>query len=116
VNARRLCAALGFVLAGGVSFADTPPLPKAHVVVMEELRFRPASLTVQRGDRVTWVNRDLFPHTATADGHAFDSKDIAPNASWTLVVREAGTFAYACAFHPMMKGILTVQDARHDEH
>jgi putative membrane protein len=78
-------------------------------VSMEGLQFSPASLTVQQGDRVTWVNRDLFPHTATADGHAFDSKNIAPNASWTLIAHKAGTFSYACAFHPTMKGILTVR-------
>ena len=80
-----------------------------HLVTMEGLQFSPAALTVQRGERVTWVNHDLVPHTATAASHAFDSQNIPPNASWTLVPRKAGTFSYACAFHPTMKGILTVR-------
>ncbi|WP_235024513.1 cupredoxin domain-containing protein [Caballeronia arvi] len=79
------------------------------VVVIEQMRFEPPALTIARGDRVVWVNKDLFPHTATADKKAFDSHDIAPDASWSFVARDAGSYAYSCTLHPTMHAILNVR-------
>jgi plastocyanin len=73
------------------------------------MRFVPAKLTVQRGDRVVWVNKDLFAHTATASAGTFDSGSIAVNASWTCVAREPGRHAYLCSMHTTMTGTLIVQ-------
>jgi plastocyanin len=81
----------------------------SHTVTIENLQFSPRQLTVQRGDRIVWVNKDLFPHTATADGHAFDSGSIAPNGSWTYLAGKPGEYSYGCTFHPTMKATLTVQ-------
>ena len=39
---------------------------KDYTVTIEGMQFKPQELTVQRGDRIVWVNKDLFPHTATA--------------------------------------------------
>ena len=83
--------------------------PATHVVTIEGMSFNPQSLTVHIGDRVVWVNKDLFPHTATADTRTFDSGSIAPDASWTFVAGKAGDYAYRCTFHPTMKGKLMVQ-------
>ena len=81
----------------------------AHTVVIENMQYTPAQLSVRRGERIVWVNRDLFPHTATAQGKAFDSGSIAANASWSYVASKSGTYAYGCTFHPTMKGNITVQ-------
>ncbi|MGU7768734.1 cupredoxin domain-containing protein [Burkholderia sp. MR1-5-21] len=80
-----------------------------HVVVIEQMRFTPAELTVQRGDEVVWINRDLFAHTASADARAFDSGSIAPQASWHYVARVRGRFPYSCTLHPTMHGMLNVR-------
>lgn len=85
--------------------ADT----RTHIVVIENMRFEPARLTVRVGDRVIWRNRDLFPHTATADAEGFDSGNIPANGSWTLVAEKRGARAYTCTFHPNMKGTMTVE-------
>ena len=82
--------------------------PRTHTVVMEGVRFVPATLEVQRGDTVEWVNRDVVPHTVTAAG-TFDSGSIAPNARWKHVLGKAGTIAYVCTFHPTMKATLQVK-------
>lgn len=80
----------------------------SHTVVIENMRFDPSLLTVKRGDKVTWVNKDLFPHTATAaDKKTFDSGEIPAAGSWSFVVRAAGQFEYICKLHPTMKGTLT---------
>jgi plastocyanin len=109
----------GLVAALSTSAATSNPNrglePQTHVVTLEGMGFNPANLAVRKGDRVTWVNKDLFPHTATATApaagtrKAFDSHSIAPGASWTFVAGKAGDYSYGCAFHPTMKGRLTVR-------
>jgi plastocyanin len=78
-------------------------------VTIEGMQFKPAALTVRRGDRITWVNKDLFPHTATGAKGMFDSASIPAGSSWSYVATESGTVAYACSFHPTMKATLTVR-------
>jgi plastocyanin len=79
-----------------------------HTVVMDGTRFIPKALTVKRGDRVVWINKDFFPHTATA-GRTFDSKSIAAGGSWSYIADTPGALAYVCTLHPGMKGTLIVQ-------
>ena len=103
-----LLAALS--LAGAAAAGpDEPAAAAVHTVVIENLQFNPAQLAVHRGERIVWVNKDLFPHTVTADGRAFDSGSIAANASWRYVAGKSGSFTYTCTFHPTMKGRITVQ-------
>lgn len=82
--------------------------PRTHTIVIDAMQFSPATLTVQRGDRVVWVNKDLLPHSATAASKAFDSRRIAPQASWGSVMDKPGRLDYLCTFHPTMKGTLVV--------
>jgi plastocyanin len=110
-SARRAlahAAAILIVTAVAVG-AAAPPAAATHTVVIENLQFSPKELTVSRGDRIVWVNKDLFPHTATAEGKAFDSQSIAANASWSYVASKPGTYPYGCTFHPTMKATLTVK-------
>lgn len=112
-----LLASVGAVLLlhplNAVGEAPSPAVPGAkahsHVVTIEGVQFHPATLRVHRGDTIVWINKDLFPHTVSADAKAFDSHDIAPNASWTYRAVKAGDYAYTCTYHPTMKGQLSVQ-------
>jgi plastocyanin len=103
-----LACAIALLSSAGAHAAQAAPKPAAHTVVIDGTRFEPASLSVRRGDVVVWVNRDPFPHTATAAG-AFDSGSIAAGKSWRFAARASGTFEYLCTFHPNMKGTLVVQ-------
>lgn len=55
------------------------------------MKFVPETLTVNPGDTVRWVNRDFFPHTATAQDKSLDSRDIATNESWQYVATKKAT-------------------------
>lgn len=81
----------------------------AHIVTIEGMRFSPQTLSVHRGDRITWINKDPFPHTVTATGGKFDSRQIASGGSWTYVAQKAGEYDYACTLHVDMKGRLQVR-------
>ena len=102
--------AAGLLLVGAAaSTSGGTSAAQARVVVIENVQFSPQNLIVKAGERITWANKDLFPHTATGDGKSFDSRAIAPNASWSWVAGKPGTYAYGCTFHPTMKGTVTVQ-------
>ena len=105
--ASRVGVALLMAVAAA-GFATPAVAATTHTVAMDGTRFIPETLTVKRGDRVVWVNKDPFPHTATADG-IFDSKSIAPGHSWSYVAAKSGELAYVCTLHPGMKGTLLVQ-------
>jgi plastocyanin len=116
LNARGGTAALRPLLFGPallacvlLASAGHSAEPKTHVVNIEGMEFKPRTLTVHRGDRVVWVNHDAFPHSATADSGAFDSKNLAPEASWTFVASRPGTYSYLCSLHPTMKATLKVE-------
>jgi plastocyanin len=104
---------MGFARMPTLAFLLAAALPLAagaatHTVTIEGMKFVPASLTVKKGDRVVWKNKDVVPHTATAK-RGFDSRSIAAGKSWSHVARKPGRHDYVCTFHPGMKATLVVQ-------
>lgn len=95
-------------LAMALAWTAVPAIAVTHTIEIDGTAFVPANVAVQRGDRVTWVNRDPFPHTATAQA-TFDSGSIGAGKSWTWVADKAGTFDYVCTLHPTMKAKLVVR-------
>jgi plastocyanin len=67
------------------STADEKPKGKAavknHTVEMRDDVFKPKDITIEVGDTVTWVNKGVNDHTATADKKSdpnfFDTMDVA---------------------------------------
>jgi plastocyanin len=87
----------------------TTPAPNSTTTV--EIRnnaFNPPQLNVAPGTTVTFVNRDDVPHTATSDNGLFDSGELAPGASYPVVLEGAGTVTYHCELHPEMQGSIVV--------
>jgi plastocyanin len=76
--------------------------------------FSPASLTINVGDTVEWMNVDTAAHTVTsgspADGPSgvFDSSLIMGNASFENTFDEEGNYDYFCMVHPWMVGNIQV--------
>src|SRR5947209_4709609 len=76
-------------------------------ITMENLVISPAEVSAKVGDAVTWVNKDVFAHTATAKNGDFDVT-LPPKKSVTYVLKKPGTVDYFCRFHPNMKAVLNV--------
>lgn len=89
--------------------AVAPDKPVTHTVTIEEMQFKPAELTVKAGDSIVWVNKDMFPHTATSKAKGFDSQQIDPEKSWTFRAVKKGVVPYVCTLHPTMQGTLRVR-------
>ena len=107
-----LCAVVALVLlTGGIhgpAAAGERPA-RTHTVTIEGTAFRPDILKIAAGDTVQWVNKDPFPHTATATAGAFDSKTIDVDKIWKVKLAKRGDYDYVCALHPTMKARLTVE-------
>ena len=77
-------------------------------ITMENLAISPAEVSAKVGDTVTWINKDVFAHTATAKNGDFDVT-LPPNKSATSVLKKAGTVDYYCRYHPNMKATLKIE-------
>lgn len=95
-----VAATWGIVPAAGAA-------QQSHTVSIEGMRFVPDGLTVSSGDRITWINKDLVPHTVT--NKTFASQVVAPNASWSYTAVKPGQYPYGCTLHPTMKATLSVR-------
>ena len=76
-------------------------------VKMADIAFAPKTLTVPSGAEVTFDNKDVAPHTVTADDGSSDSGTIQPGKAYQLTVDKA--FTYHCTIHPSMKAEIRLE-------
>ena len=106
---RTLPATALLALFAGALASGAGAAPVVHTVTIEGFEFRPPVVAVKPGDIVVWQNKDILPHTATAQPAGFSSGEIAAGASFRFTAKTKGHFDYICTLHPTMKGTLTVE-------
>lgn len=99
-----------------VSFTIEKEKPKEYVPVDYTVtitdKYSPASLTVKVGDRVTWTNNALMPHTATCyiNGQKkFDTQTLAPGKSATITMTEELECQYYSQLFRALTGTIKVE-------
>ena len=98
--------------------AEAPaPQPKAIAaasggVTIADFSFSPATLTINQGDTVTWVNNGPTAHSATANNGSFNTGILKAGQSASHTFAQAGTYSYFCQPHPFMKATIVVQAAQ----
>lgn len=80
-----------------------------RTVEIQGFRFKPANITIKRGTRVRWINRDSAAHTVTANNGAFNSGLLRKGETFSRTFRTVGKRAYHCNPHPYMRGSVVVQ-------
>jgi len=81
----------------------------ATVSIGTELNgFVPLTLTVKKGTRVTWVNRDITDHSVVSDG--FSSGILSADEEYSHVFSSAGSYNYSSSIYPTMTGVINVVD------
>lgn len=106
-----LLVALVVLTAFGGQPAGRRVPAQRHVVEIRGMAFHPAVLEVAPGDTVVWINRDMVPHTATADGSSgWDTGVLAQQDSGQYVPRRIGETPYVCTLHPTMQGRVIVTE------
>lgn len=97
---------LSLLVAGTAAQAHSTAVATVHI---KDFAFEPASLTVNVGDTVAFVNDDDDAHTVTSANGRFDSKGLDTHSRWEYTFGRVGTFTYFCALHPYMKGAVIVR-------
>ncbi len=73
-----------------------------HTVEIKGFEFVPATLTVKKGDKVVWVNRDTIPHNIVDKmNEKVLSTTLVKGDSFSYIVE--GNLNYFCGFHPSMQ-------------
>ena len=95
-------------LLNGCTSTPEKAIHKVYNVEIKQMQFRPALLTLQKGDTVVWINRDIVAHDVTEEPNkAWTSSVMPPGKSWSLVVTKSAD--YYCSIHVVMKGKLLVE-------
>ncbi|MEH6456753.1 MAG: cupredoxin family copper-binding protein [Cocleimonas sp.] len=87
---------------------QTTSKPIEHKIVITAFKFEPVILKIKAGDSVTWLNKDIVPHTATASDESWDTGMIETNQSKSITFSKNSTFSYFCFYHPTMKAKLEI--------
>lgn len=98
------------LIALAVLLMPSPPAsaaPRTHTVVIDKMKFGAVPANLRVGDRIVWINKDMFRHTATAKDKSFDV-DLKPGARGVSVVRKPGAIPIICRYHPGMRAMLKV--------
>jgi plastocyanin len=70
--------------------------------------YNPNNITINKGDKIMWVNKDFGIHTVTDNQGLFGSKDLRPDQTFEYTFDDAGTYDYHCKLHPEMTGKIIV--------
>jgi len=82
-----------------------------RTVLIQDFRFKPAHITIKRGTKVRWINKDSAPHTATSffPPRSFDSGRLSKGQRYSHTFNKAGKKRYLCEIHPHMRGSVVVK-------
>jgi plastocyanin len=106
---RKLFASVAVLAAAAALLVPTGPAEaRAASVTVAGMAFGPASVTVGIGESVTWTFQDAVAHTSTSDQGFWNSGTRSGGATYSRAFTSAGTFAYHCTIHPMMRGKVAV--------
>lgn len=94
-------------LSAALALAVLPAFA-ATVVVQKGRAFRPAEITINKGEAVTFTNADSYIHQVYVTG-VFDSEEKAPGENLNETFPASGTFQVRCHIHPTMKMTVKVR-------
>jgi plastocyanin len=78
-------------------------------IEVKDFMFMPATLTVNIGAEVSWVNKDDEPHTVVSDTGLFRSGALDTDESFSFKFDKPGTYHFTCSIHPRMVGTIIVK-------
>ena len=76
---------------------------------IDNFKFGPATLTVPRGTKVTWINNDDVPHLIVNVENRFKQSPVLDSDQrFSVTLTKPGLYNYFCSLHPMMQGRIIV--------
>jgi plastocyanin len=59
---------------------------------------------------VTWTNNDTIVHRIVANDQSFDSGDLEPGSSYSVIITQVGTYSYYCSDDSEIAAVIKVID------
>jgi plastocyanin len=105
----RTTKLISLVIISGLS---TGALAATEVVHQQGRAFSAESVTIKKGDPLTFLNDDSVPHNimSTSKGNEFNLGSQSPGSSTDVIFKESGDVTVICAIHPRMKMAVKVVD------
>jgi len=105
---RRL-AVFVLVISAGLSAGS---LAGNQMIHQQGRVFGPDSVTVKKGEALTFLNDDTIPHNimSASKGNEFNLGSQGPGMSTDVTFKEPGDVQVICAIHPRMKMMVKVTD------
>jgi plastocyanin len=88
---------------------DQQPGTNEVQILIENFAFVPSEITIVPGTKITWINKDEAPHTATSTDKKFNTGGLDTDDKYSFVFNDKGEFPYFCALHPHMTASITVK-------
>lgn len=83
---------------------------KTNKVDIKDFKYKPKTVEIEAGTKVSFTNQDTAKHTATSKPQGkFDSGDISKGQTKPVTFKKAGTFKYYCVYHAFMNGTVKVK-------
>lgn len=82
--------------------------PRAMRVLIRGFAFHPSSTSAVLGTRITFINHDFAPHSATSAWPGPDTGPLRRGGSKTIVLTTPGAFQLICEFHAFMQAMIVV--------
>jgi plastocyanin len=95
---------LACLIVPAVARSDNAPQVK-----IDNFKFGPEKLTVDKGTSVTWTNQDDIPHSIVLTTLGVRSKALDTDKAFSYQFEKTGTFSYICGLHPFMHGQIMVR-------
>ncbi|MCO5249022.1 MAG: plastocyanin/azurin family copper-binding protein [Chitinophagales bacterium] len=86
---------------------EEPSGPKTVTITIEQMKFTPADVTINKGDTLLFINKDMFAHDVTEKDKAWQSPRLEATDNWKFVPEESAD--YYCSLHLIMTGHFTVK-------
>jgi len=87
-------------------------LAATQVIRQQGRAFSAESVTVKKGEALTFLNDDSVPHNimSASKGNEFNLGSQSPGTSVDVTFKEVGDVQVICAIHPRMKMLVKVED------
>jgi plastocyanin len=102
--------------AAGLWPMQVAAAPATETANIKIFQFQPKTIEVRAGTTITWTNDDNIDHTVTsgtpdAPSPDFDSGGFGKGQSFSATFAQPGEYAYFCARHKSMRGLVKVLPA-----
>jgi len=92
-----------------ITISSGPANVASQNIEIKNFTFIPEKITIKKGTKVVWTNKDNAPHQIVSDQSVFKGNVLQEGENYSFTFTNSGTYTYNCGIHPNMKGEILVE-------